>query len=141
MAERIKIAETPAEIAACFPVMQELRPHLDAEAFEEHIGRLRDRHGFRLAYLEDDGVVCVAGLRVGEWLHQGRYLEIEDFVSKGGNRSAGYGGRLFDWIVDHGRSQECNHIRLVSALTRDRAHRFYERKGMQRFAYYFTMDL
>ena len=141
MAERIKIAETSAEIAACFPIMQELRPHLDAEAFEERIGRLHDRHGFKLAFLEDGEVVCVAGLRVGEWLHQGRYLEIEDFVSKSGNRSAGNGGRLFDWIVDYARSQECNHIRLVSALTRDAAHRFYERKGMQRFAYYFTMDL
>ncbi|WP_048647086.1 GNAT family N-acetyltransferase [Nitratireductor soli] len=141
MAERIKIAETPVEIAACFPVMQELRPHLDAQAFEKQIGRLRDLHGYRLAFLEDGDVVCVAGLRIGEWLHQGRYLEIEDFVSKNGARSKGYGGRLFDWIAEYGRSRQCNHIRLVSALSRDSAHRFYERKGMQRFACYFTMDL
>ena len=141
LAKRIKIAETPAEITSCFPVMQELRPHLDSESFEKEIERLHDRYGFQLSFLEDGEVVCVAGIRIGEWLHKGRYLEIEDFVSKSESRSAGYGGRLFDWIVAYARSQECNHIRLVSAMTRDKAHQFYERKGMQRFAYYFTLDL
>ena len=32
----IAVAETDAEIAACFPVVQELRPHLRADDFVAH---------------------------------------------------------------------------------------------------------
>lgn len=141
MAEVIKFAETDDEILACFPVMRELRPNLKEESFLSQVDHLHGHYGFLLAYLAHEEVMSVAGLRIAEWLHQGRYLEIEDLVVRAGSRSQGHGGRLFDWIVDYARSQNCNHLRLVSALTRERAHRFYERKGMQRFAYYFTLDL
>jgi GNAT superfamily N-acetyltransferase len=141
MSPRIKIAKTEAEIRACHPVMQELRPHLGAMEFEEQVKRLQALHGFQLAYLEDGEIMCVAGLRFGEWLPQGRYLEIEDLVTRADARAHGYGGLLFDWIVEYARSSNCVHVRLVSAVRREDAHRFYRRKGMGMLAYYFSMDL
>jgi GNAT superfamily N-acetyltransferase len=137
----MKLAETDREIQACFAVMHELRPHLEPGKFESQVQRLHELYGFRLAFLEDGEVMCVAGIRIGEWLHQGRYLEIEDFVTRPGFRSRRYGGDLFDWIADYGRSQACVHLRLLSGVARKDAHRFYERKGMQMLAHYFSMDL
>ena len=94
-----------------------------------------------MAYLADGGVKAVAGFRVSEWLAGGKYLEIEDLVVKGGERSKGYGGVLFDWLVDHASSENCQHIKLVSNVTRFEAHRFYLRRRMSIAAHYFELDL
>lgn len=138
----IAVASTEKEIAACHPVMAELRPHLKKADFAETIARLSSRHNFSLVYLECSGTVkAVAGIRVAEWLYTGQYLEIEDLITAEGNRSAGYGGMLFDWICDEGRRRGCSQIRLVSGVQRKDAHRFYERKGMTFEAHYYSMNL
>ena len=138
----IALVETPDEIAATWPVMHQLRPHLDAESYLAAVLRLRAEQGFKLARMTVDGtVVAVAGLRFGEWLHGGRYLEIEDFVTGEECRSQGYGGEFFDWIVALGREAGCRHLRLLSGVQREAAHRFYRRKGMNLEAYYFSLDL
>jgi GNAT superfamily N-acetyltransferase len=136
------LAETPEEVAATWPVMRELRPHLDAEGYLAQVQRQRAEQGFKLARMAVDGeVVAVAGLRFGEWLPGGRYLEIEDLVTAEGSRSQGHGGAFFDWIAALGREAGCRHLRLLSAVHREAAHRFYRRKGMELTAYYFSLDL
>lgn len=141
MSSRIAIARTDEEVSRCFPVMAELRPHLAAEGFVSQVNRLADGAGLRLAYLSDGEVKAVAGFRISEWLAGGRYLEVEDLVSKAGERSKGYGGEMFDWLVAHARENGCAHVRLVSRVTRVDAHRFYVRKGMTLEAHYFSMAL
>lgn len=138
----IALAETRDEIAATWPVMHQLRPHLDAEAYLGRVLRLQAERDFKLARMSVGGmVVAAAGLRFGEWLHGGRYLEIEDFVTGEECRSQGYGGEFFDWIAALGRDAGCQHLRLLSGVQREAAHRFYRRKGMSLDAYYFSLDL
>lgn len=141
MSNRVKVARSEREIAACHPVMAELRPHVGPEEFLPAVKRLGEVAGFQLAYLFDGGVKAVAGFRISEWLAGGRYLEIEDLVAKGGERSKGYGGELFDWLVEHARENGCRQVRLVSRVGRLDAHRFYTRKGMTLEAHYFSMSL
>jgi len=71
----------------------------------------------------------------------GKYLEIEDLVSKSDERSKGYGGQLFDWLIERAEENHCDQIRLVSRVTRFNAHRFYLRKRMNIEAHYFSMNL
>src|ERR1043165_9071302 len=97
---RIAIARTPAEIDACFPVMTQLRPKIPRDAFVRRVEELTAATGLTLAYLDDGGVKAVAGYRISDWLAGGRYLEIEDLVTADGARSRGYGGQLFDWILE-----------------------------------------
>ena len=141
MTPTIRIAETDPEIQACHPVMAQLRPHLESTEFVPLVRRLQAGTGFRLAYVHDDGVKAVAGFRVSDWLAGGRYLEIEDLVTAAGERSRGYGGALFDWLVQQAGECDCDHVRLVSSVTRTDAHRFYERRGMERLAHYFHLTL
>ena len=138
----IRIAETDEEIDRCYPVMAELRPHIAREDFLPQVRRQMDASGFELVYLTDDGdVKAVGGIRVAEWLARGRSLDIEDLVATEHDRSKGYGGALFDWIVEHAKGNDCNEIRLVSHVTRFRAHRFYLNKGMIIDAHFFSMPL
>jgi GNAT superfamily N-acetyltransferase len=139
MDSRIKIARSEREISLCYPVMAELRPHIRPEEFTPMVERLSQVTGFRLAYLIDGEIKAVAGFRISEWLAGGKYLEVEDLVAKGGERSKGYGGELFDWLVAHAKENGCSHVRLVSRVSRLDAHRFYIRKGMKLEAHYFSM--
>lgn len=139
----IRLAATEEDIAKCYPVMVELRPHLAAKDFPSRIKHLTRTTGLRLAYLSSDGKVrAVAGFRLSEWLAvDGKYLEIEDLVTENNDRSKGYGGDLFDWLVAYAKEKDCTHVRLVSNVARTDAHRFYVRKGLNRSAYYFSMDV
>lgn len=145
MPRHIAPARTDAELAACYPVMAELRPHLAADTFVALVRRLGADTGLELACVREGGpeggVVAVAGYRVSEWLAGGRYLEIEDLVTASANRSAGHGGALFDWLADLARGRGCGHLRLVSNVRRHDAHRFYLRKGMTIDAHYFSLPL
>ncbi|HEV3471224.1 MAG TPA: GNAT family N-acetyltransferase [Pyrinomonadaceae bacterium] len=141
MSGRITLAESEREVLDCYPVMAELRPHVRREEFVAAVRRLAEVAGYRLAYLTDGGVKAVAGFRISEWLAGGKYLEIEDLVTAGGERSKGYGGELFDWLVGHAEAHGCRQIRLLSRVTRYDAHRFYLNKRMIIEAYYFSRQL
>lgn len=137
----IAVAETDDEIQNCYAVMAELRPHLKPDAFLRKVKRQVENSGYKLVYLTDGEVKAVGGFRISEWLAGGKYLEIEDFVAKDGERSKGYGGELFDWIVDFAKRENCNQIKLVSRVTRFGAHRFYINKRMNIEAHYFSLNL
>lgn len=138
----IKIAESDEEIESCHAVMAELRPHIHAGEFLPFVKRLSADFGFQLVYLLDDSEVkAVGGIRIGEWLAGGKYLEIEDPVAKEGSRSNGCGGELFDWIVNFARAENCGQMRLVSHVKRFAAHRFYLNKRMNIEAHYFSLKL
>ena len=138
---RIAFALSDEEISECYPVMAELRPHIRPEDFLPVVKRLTEIAGLQLAYLTDCEIKAVAGFRISEWLAGGKYLEIEDLVAKSSERSKGYGGELFDWLVEHARENNCLQVRLVSRVSRLDAHRFYLRKGMNLEAYYFSVNL
>src|SRR4029453_748826 len=141
MNSRITVARSEQEISGCYPVMAELRPHIQPNQFLRMVRRLAEIADFQLAYLTDGEIKAVAGFRISEWLAGGKYLEIEDLVTKSGERSKGYGGELFDWLVEHAKENNCLQVRLVSRVSRLDAHRFYLRKGMNLEAHYFSLNL
>ena len=141
MKSRIALAQSEQEIADCYAVMAELRPHIRPDEFVPLVKRLTQIAGFQLAYLTAGEIKAVAGFRISEWLAGGKYLEIEDLVAKSGERSKGYGGELFDWLVERAREDNCQQVRLVSRVSRLDAHRFYLRKGMNLEAHYFSMNI
>lgn len=138
---KIQFASTPEEITACFVVMSELRPHLSLDGFIILVERMQKNYGYELVYLDDNGVKSVAGIRIAEWLYSGKYLEIDDLITAEGERSKGYGARLFDWVANYAREQQCVQLRLVSGVQRVDAHRFYQNKGMTFEAKYFSLML
>ncbi|HEV7608968.1 MAG TPA: GNAT family N-acetyltransferase [Steroidobacteraceae bacterium] len=137
----IQTASSAQQIERCFPVLAELRPQLSADSFLATIRHLMETANFALAYLDDGGIKAVAGYRISEWLHAGKYLEIEDLVATSPARSRGYGGALFDWLVTQAAAHDCRQVRLLSGVKRIDAHRFYLRKGMIIEAHYFSMNV
>lgn len=149
MTRIIRFATEEQEIEDCYPVMAELRPHVAADEFLQRIRRQQQLAGFQLAYLADgEGkaarkaeVKAVAGIRVSECLAFGKYLYVDDLATKAGERSKGYGGALFDWLVEYARAEGCDYFTLDSGVQRFAAHRFYLTKRLIIQAHHFVMPL
>jgi len=138
----IKIAENEEEIDSCYAVMVELRPHLSQDEFLAQVKRQMTESGYQLIYLTDESEVkAVAGIRIAEWLARGMSLDLEDLVATESDRSICYGGQLLDWLFDYGRERGCTEIRLVSHVTRFRAHQFYLKKKMILDGHFFSMPI
>ncbi len=138
---KIALAETEADIARCYPVMAELRPHLKAAEFATRV-RKQQTTGFHLAYLEEAGEVrAVAGFRYLETLAWGKILYVDDLVAAEATRSRGLGGRLFDWLVAQAKQNHCNELHLDSGVQRFGAHRFYLTRRMDIIGHHFALKL
>ena len=138
---RIALAAEDDEILDCYPVMAELRPHVSADDFLPRVRRQMEIAGYKLAYLSDGEVKAVAGFRVSECLAWGTFVYVDDLVSKEGERSKGYGGQLFDWLVEYARGEGCDQFHLDSGVQRFAAHRFYLAKRMSIEAHHFGLKL
>jgi len=138
---KIGLATTDDEIDACYAVMRELRPHVAEEEFRGLV-RKQESAGYRLASMGSaQGLVAVAGFRIGENLAWGRYLYVDDLVTLSAQRSKGYGAALLDWLRDYAASQGCRQIHLDSGVQRVEAHRFYAREGLTQASYHFVQIL
>jgi len=127
----ISLTHSDDDIRKCFAVMSELRTEIRETDFVETVRRL-EREGFRIAFLEEGGdVKAVAGFRIMENLDNGRFLYVDDLVTKSSERSKRYGQGLFDWLLAYGTSQECKALSLDSGVQRFDAHRFYLRNKMR----------
>jgi len=137
----IALAETEADIARCFPVMADLRPHLTAGEFAARVRR-QQAAGYRLAYLEEAGEVrAVAGFRYLETLAWGKILYVDDLVTAPAQRSRGHGGQLFDWLVAQANQSGCDELHLDSGVQRFGAHRFYLCHRMDINSHHFALKL
>ncbi len=138
----IEQASTDAQIAATFPVMHQLRPHLSHKEYVPLIRGLMASDGFRLAALTDDGEVrAVAGYRFMNMLYCGRILYLDDLVADERVRSRGYGKALLDWLKDEARREGCAEVQLISRTVREQAHRFYFREGFGIECFHFRARL
>ena len=137
----VSLAKSDQEIQSCFDVMVELRPHLKREEFVARVRRQQDEASYELAYLIAGSVKAVAGFRISECLAWGKFLYVDDLVAASSDRSKGYGGILFDWLVAYAREAGCNEFHLDSGVQRFDAHRFYLRRRMAIEAHHFGLKL
>src|SRR4051812_37410117 len=138
----IALARTPTEIGRCFDVMRELRTHFtDQKKFVKQVQR-QQRDGYFLAFIEYEGKVrAVAGYRFIEWLFSGRFLYVDDLVTRASDRSLGYGAGLMDWLVERAREAKCTSVDLDSGVQRFDAHRFYFMRRMTIRSYHFSLPI
>ena len=135
----ILVATSDEEIAACFPVMKQLRPHLTPEEFVLRV-RKQMSAGYKLVYfLSDRRLVAVAGYRVANKLSAGKFLFVDDLVTDETARSKGYGARLLTWLRGQARAEKCSCLQLDTGIQRKDAQRFYEREGMRLSGYHYEV--
>lgn len=137
----IKFAETEEDLIKCFDVMKELRPHLTLESFVSLIAEMK-KETYRLVFIEENGLVMSAcGFRYLTTLFEGRYIYIDDLSTLPIARGKGFGGALFDFVVNLAKTEGLSAVHLDSGHQRFDAHRLYLNKGMKIVYHHFRLEL
>lgn len=132
---------TPEKIQRCYPIMHQLRPHLEASTFAEQIVRQMGE-GYRLLCLEErQEVKTLAGFRILEFLAWGKVLYIDDLITDSKARGKGHGGKILQWLIEEAKLTRCHQVHLDSGPQRHNAHRLYLNHGLKLHCHHFALDL
>jgi GNAT superfamily N-acetyltransferase len=124
----------------------ELRPRLEsAERLTSQIDAQRAM-GYRVVASFEDGdddAAAVAGFRIAHNLAWGRFLYVDDLVTRAALRGRGHADAVMAWVEREARRQGCGELHLDSGVGADRAdaHRFYFRHRMRIASYHFSRTL
>jgi predicted N-acetyltransferase YhbS len=139
----ILIATDIEQIKRCAPVLRELRTFLTEEQIIDRIQQ-QTPDGYRLAYVEVEAaglVTSVAGYRVTRNLTYGKFLYVDDLVTRSDQKRNGHAGQLIEWLCQHAQDQGCASLILDSGVQRFEAHRFYLAHRMDITAHHFARKL
>ena len=138
----VQYATCETSIRACYPVMAQLRPHLQEAAFMAQVQRQMANHDYRLAYLPHEGqVAAVSGFRFVENLAWGRALYVDDLVTSSSARQLGLAGQLLDHLIGLAQEAGCQQFHLDSGVQRHDAHRLYLGRKLQISSHHFSLEL
>lgn len=141
MTQELFLAQSDADIEACFPAFSVLRPHIAHDDFLPQVRR-QQAQGYAILALRHDGrIKSVAGFRLLENLAWGKFLYIDDLATLPGETRRGHAGALLHWLAGHARAQGCRAVHLDSGYTRFAAHRLYLHKGFRMTSHHFALDL
>ncbi len=131
------------EILEAFPVMHQLRTHLDEKAYLELVMEAKEKDMYRLFALYDQGeIVAVTGFKPMITLYYGRFVWVCDLVTDNSKRSNGYGEKLLSFVHEWADENGYERVALSSGLQRVDAHRFYEEKmDYDKVSYVFKKEL
>jgi ribosomal protein S18 acetylase RimI-like enzyme len=127
----LRDVETEEQLRACYPVMKELREHLESEDdFVTRVTRMAQQ-GYRiLAAWEHGDVVALAGYRLQENLVYGKFLYVDDLIAGEKTRSQRWGARLLEHLTGYAERAQCVKLVLDTGLSNALAQRFYFRQGL-----------
>lgn len=137
---KLFIADTDAEIAACFPVFQALRPQLAADDFLTRVRRQQAQSYHILALESAHGIVSAAGFRYAEFLAWGKILYVDDLITLPEHTRRGYASALLQHLQELARAEKCSGLHLDSGHARHTAHRLYMNQGMHIPGYHFAIS-
>ncbi len=96
---KIKELTTREEWKAAFPVMKQLRKHLDEENDLQLVEAAAKTSDYKMAAVIDGGnIVAVTGYMPMITLYNGRFIWVYDLVTDEVHRSKGYGARLLAYV-------------------------------------------
>ena len=139
----IKELQSRNEILEAFPIIKQLRTHLDESTYLELVIEAQEKDSYKMfALLDDDEIVAVTGFKPMITLYYGRFVWVCDLVTDNNKRSNGYGEKLLTYVHEWAKENKYESVALSSGLQRTDAHRFYEdRMNYDKVSYVFKTSL
>ena len=135
---KIKICASDNDIAKCWQVIFELRPHLIESEFIDTVKKMMNE-GYQLAFIEEDGKAAAAiGYRYLQYLYNGKHIYIDDLSTLPAARGKGYAGKLLDYVAAIAKEKGYKAVTLDSGYLRTDAHRLYLNKKFIMVAHHFS---
>lgn len=140
MIRRLNI-DNPQEIAKAFPVILQLRPHLDLKSYQILIHSMKTEAYELWAYFEQDEIKGLMGMRVYTDFVRGAHLYIDDLVIDEKYRSQKIGAKLLAFAELEAKQRKIPSLRLACALSNTGGMKFYEREAWARRSYNYVKKL
>lgn len=139
----IKALLTETEHRTAFPLMKQLRTHLDEDTYLALVKEAQEKDHYHLfAFYENNEMVALTGFKPMITLYYGRFVWVCDLVTAPDKRSNGYGEKLLAFVETWAQDNNYQTVALSSGLQRTNAHRFYQEKmSYDQVSYVFKKDL
>ncbi|MEC5425256.1 GNAT family N-acetyltransferase [Virgibacillus sp. C22-A2] len=139
----IKELQSKNEIVEAFPVMKQLRTHLNEETYVDLVLEAKEKDRYKMfALIDGEEIVAVTGFMPMITLYYGRFVWVCDLVTATNKRSKGYGEKLLSYVHEWAKENNYESVALSSGLQRTNAHRFYEnRMGYEKVSFVFKASL
>ena len=125
----IRIASTN-EVEKIIPVFKELRPHRTEDQLRQ-LFAIACQEGYKVAYIGTDHLAfSILGFRIETCIFSGKTLKVDDLATLSREKNKGYAGRLFQWVKEYAKKEDCEHLNLDSGFHRRDAYKFYLNQGL-----------
>ncbi|HHW37295.1 MAG TPA: GNAT family N-acetyltransferase [Bacillales bacterium] len=125
----IKELKSQEEFLQAYPIMNQLRTHLNEETYLDLVKEAQEKEDYRMFALYENGeIVAVVGFQPMITLYYGKFIWVCDLVTDSSKRSKGYGEKLLSHVHEWAQANHYGTVALSSGLQRTDAHRFYEEK-------------
>ncbi len=139
---QIKEIQSREEILETFNVLAQIYEDLNRDTYIEDVLNMMQR-GYKMAAVFEDQEVesgrCigVVGVRVVRKLHQGKAIEIEDFMIDRKKRGIGVGKMLIRWVEWQSATFGCNNIIGSLETKRLESQKIFAREGFLLDGFFF----
>lgn len=95
----IKELQSQDEVLEAFPIMKQLRTHLDERTYLELVKEDQEKDQYKMfALIDGNKIVAVTGFKPMITLYYGRSVWVCDLVTDHNKRSNGYGEKLLTYV-------------------------------------------
>lgn len=113
-----------------FPVIRELRPHLDEKSFLDLYEKARASDQYSIiGLMRNDELLGAMGYRILHDFVHGRHLYVDDLVTTENARSQGIGAILLKKAEALAIELNCSNLRLCTGIANEGGKRFYTKNG------------
>jgi len=140
MIRRLNIDNTQ-EVARAFPILVQLRPHLDLETYQRLIHSMKTESYELWAFVEHDEIKGLMGMRVYTDFVRGAHLYVDDLVIDEKYRSQKIGAKLLAFAELEAKQRKIPSLRLACALSNTGGMKFYEREAWTKRSYNYVKKL
>ncbi|RAJ08905.1 acetyltransferase (GNAT) family protein [Chitinophaga skermanii] len=138
----LKELVTFEELAANYPLLQLLNPHLSQADYEEMLVHMLQHDYKQVAVLnERKEIIGLSGYWIGTKIYSGKYLEMDNVIVLPSYRSQGIGKILCHWMEEKAKAESCKCIMLDAYVVNKDAHRFYFREGFVILGFHMLKNL
>ncbi len=125
----IRELKTKDEMLANYDLLTEVYPELTLEEYSKELDDMLPHNYGQVVVYEGENCLGLTGYWIGTKLWCGRYLELDNVVVSKKYRSKGAGKKLFDYMEDKAKIENCNMLALDSYSDNFKAHKFFYGQG------------
>jgi len=127
-----KYIESVEDARKVFPILKELRTHLDEGEYLKGLAAARAGSDYKFVGAFE-GAECLGlmGYRILHDFVHGRHLYVDDLVVTGNKRSKGLGSKFLTFAKEIAAKENCKRLRLCTGADNNEGRKFYEKNGWE----------